>query len=66
MTTRKYAGQIRIKKRAEDNKKYIERANKNPIKPSNMYTVLMDEGVKNEEKEMEKITNKKAKKEVKK
>ena len=36
----------RDKERAEDDKKDIERANKNPIKPTNIYTILMDEGVK--------------------
>ena len=41
----------RDKKRAENDKRDKERANKNPIKPKNMYTVLMDEGTKNEEKE---------------
>ena len=31
----------------EDDKKDKERATKNPIKPTNMYTVMMDKGVKN-------------------
>ena len=48
----------RDKIRAENDKKDQERANKNPIKPTNMYTVLMNEGVKHEEKEMVVITKK--------
>ena len=38
----------------ENDKKDKERADKNHIKPKNMYTVLMDECTKTEEKELEK------------
>ena len=48
----------RDKKRAENDKRDKERANKNPIKPKNMYTVLMDEGTKNEEEEFEELSKK--------
>ena len=40
----------------------IKKTRKEQIKPSNMYTVLMDEGVKNEEKEMGEITKKRPQK----
>ena len=45
----------RDKKRAENDKIDEERALKKTIKPTKMYTLLMDEGIKNEEKELEEL-----------
>ena len=55
----------RDKNRAENDKKAKERKEKNPIKPKNMYTLLMDEGSKNEENEREQLSLKEAKKDIK-
>ena len=58
--------EIRDKKRQENDKKSKARKENNPIKQTNIYMHLMEEGPKNEEKERETLSIKEAQKEIKK
>ena len=62
----KMCRELRDQKRAENDKKAKDRIEEEKtIKPKNIYTLLMEEGPKNEENEREKLTIKEVQKDIK-